>query len=164
MKIWTIVTVDENGTRITIRYSEEEADLFAHSFVSTMWEDWARPEDGFCPFSWEDAYEQLQNRSGMGDLGEIYMEAHDISDHPAICAVFDQTRRMEALLNDADAGLNTKSGECIDNACDEIVRALVEGDKKRRSMLADAQERGRAKEPASAKATLDFPPLQPDNA
>lgn len=90
MKIWTITTDDHSGTVTVVYTTEAAADAAAMAFCREHW-----PKDaGPMPDDFTAAYERIE----QGDSGLLWMDEHDISDHPAIAAAIAATTAAEAVF------------------------------------------------------------------
>lgn len=109
MKIWTITTDDHNGTQTVVHFTEAAADAAALAFCREHW-----PKDaGPMPEDFTAAYDLIQ----AGDSGLIWIEEHDISDHPAIGAAIEATALAETVIGKlakGDLNLHTDQGAIMD--------------------------------------------------
>ena len=72
MKIWVLLTEDEEGTNTWVFTDLAEADEFANAWITAHWDEGlgAQPED------WPLAMEELYNRVGAMDYVQIF--EHDL--------------------------------------------------------------------------------------
>ena len=102
MKIWTITTDDENnGTNTSVHFTEEAANASALDWCKNVWaRTMQTPWPDFT--DWKPAYDAMYD--SLNDW--LCMEAHDISEHPAIKEALDT---LKLALHRID--INNYSGE-----------------------------------------------------
>lgn len=89
MKLWTITTNDDDGTRTATFFTQETADSAFARMVAASWTSWYG-EDKPMPEDAEQAYDQLSGEPGFFD--QIHRDEFDLSYHPAV-------REARATLN-----------------------------------------------------------------
>jgi hypothetical protein len=106
MKIWTITTDDNTGHTCNVFYTAAAADAAA---LEVCRKDWPKDE-GPCPDNWRDAMEVIEDGDGL----LMWVEEHDISDHPAIASAHHAFDAMEDQIGDSEtAACNDETMELI---------------------------------------------------
>jgi len=131
VKIWITATDDStHGKRLSVHFSEADADLVALDWVRAAWADCAVDMDefGVCPDGWRLGYHALENIIPTTDFGTCEVQEFDISSHPAIAVAFDAFVTLEGLLDRDDVTLCDQVGEAIEDCTGEAMQALACGD------------------------------------